>query len=119
MKRLGIPWWSSGQDSMLPGSGSLGSVPDWGTRIPRKSESESCSVVFNSLSPQQSQKANRKQNMKRLEGCILPRMLKQRFSDRSLRGKLYQSFLKIVLDTYKCCNNSYPELELINADILL
>ena len=49
MKRLGIPWLPSGQDFMLPGSGGLGSVPDWGTQIPRTSESESPSVVFNSL----------------------------------------------------------------------
>ena len=49
MKRLGIPWWASGQDFMLPGSRGLGSVPDWRTKIPRTSESESRSVVFNSL----------------------------------------------------------------------
>lgn len=33
MKRLGIPWWASGQDFMLPGSRGLGSVPDWRTKI--------------------------------------------------------------------------------------
>ena len=28
----GLPWWSNGQDSMLPMQGGLGSIPGQGTR---------------------------------------------------------------------------------------
>ena len=30
----GLPWWSSGYDSMLPLPGVTGSMPDQGTKIP-------------------------------------------------------------------------------------
>ena len=34
---LGLPWSSSGSDSLLPLQGGTGLIPGWGTKIPRSS----------------------------------------------------------------------------------